>query len=141
MARVQISLPDKFIFSTDISVRIDDVNGLHLGYESFFTYLSEARARFLRSLGYPDQGDIEGVSNIVADVSIVYMKQGYYGQTLKVEIGATDFSSKGFDMVYRISNAETGVEMVRAKTGLLFFDYKNQKVATIPPVLKKKLSN
>ena len=141
MARLQISLPSKFIFSTDITVRVGDINGVHLGYESFFSFLSEARVRFIRSLGYTNEGDIDGAGIILADVSIIYLKQGYYGQTLKVDIAANDFTSKGFDMVYRVSDAATGVEMARAKTGLVFYDYRQQKVTTIPPELKKKLSN
>ena len=141
MARIQINLPSEFIFSTDIPIRIGDIDGLHLGYGSFFSFLSEARTRFFRSLGYTNLGDINGAAIILTDASIVYLKQGYYGQTLRVDIAANDFTSKGFDIVYRVSDAETGVEMARAKTGLLFYDYHQQKVTTIPLDFKKKFSN
>ncbi len=141
MSRVQIDLPSKFIFSTNIPIRVDDINVVHLGYQSILTFLSETRLRYLRTLGYIHEGEIDGAGIIVADVAIVYLNQGHYGQTLKVDIALNDFTSKGFDILYRISDAETGVEIARAKTGLLLFDYKLQKVTTIPPVFRKKLLN
>lgn len=40
MARVKIELPEKFIFKTEIPIRIDDINyGGHLGNDTvLFTY-------------------------------------------------------------------------------------------------------
>jgi acyl-CoA thioesterase FadM len=141
MARIKISLPSEFVFSTEIPVRIGDINrGMHLGHESFLVILEEARVRFLHSIGYAES-DISGAGLIMTDASIVYLKQGHYGQTLKVDIAVNDFTTRGFDMVYRVSDAETGVEIARAKTGFVLYDYKQQKVATIPQDFKKKFSN
>ncbi len=140
MARIKISLPSEFVFSTDIPVRIGDINrGLHLGHESFFFILWEARTRFLCSFGYTET-DISGAGLIITNAAIVYLKQGHYGQTLKVDIAVNDFTTRGFDMVYRISDAETGIEIARAKTGHLFYNYQQQKVTTIPHDFKKKFS-
>jgi acyl-CoA thioester hydrolase len=139
MARIRINLPGEFIFSTDIPVRIGDINrGMHLGHESFLVILEEARTRFLLSLGHTEL-DIYGAGLIMTDASIVYLKQGHYGQTLKVDIAANDFTSRGFDLVYRVSDAETGVELARAKTGHLLYNYQQQKVTTIPPNFREKI--
>jgi len=102
--------------------------------------MDEAQIRFLNSLGYHYE-NIAGMAFIVADASIIYKKQGFYGQTLRMEMALTDLSSKGCNMVYRISNAETGDEMFRAKTGMLFFDYKRQKVVPVPEEFKQKICN
>jgi acyl-CoA thioester hydrolase len=140
MTRIQIELPERFIFSTDIPIRIDDINrGNHLGYDRVLTFAEEARGRFLHSLGYKDE-IIDRAGFIVVDAGIVYKKQGFYGQTLRVELAIPDFSSKGCDIIFRISNAETGEEMVRVKTGVLFFDYKAQKVVAVPTSFQKKVT-
>jgi acyl-CoA thioester hydrolase len=141
MARLKIDLPNEFIFSTDIPVRIRDINITgHIGHESFLVIIGEAHFRFLHSIGYMES-DNSRAGLIMKDTSIVYLKQGYYGQTLKVDIAVDDFTANGFDMVYRVSDTETGVELARAKIGFLLYDYQKQKVTTIPQDLKKKLSN
>lgn len=132
MARIEIASPEEYVFSTDIPIRIGDINrGNHLAHDAVFAIMEEARVRFVKSLGYASE-NMDGTSFIVVDAGIIYRKQGFYGQTLKVEIALTDFSRKGFDMVFRLSNAETGDEMIRAKTGILFYNYREQKVAAIP---------
>ena len=139
MSRITIDLPSEFTFSTDIPIRIGDINrGMHLGHDSFLTIIEEARARFIKSLGYAEN-NIEGVGLIMTDASIVYLRQGDYGQTLKVEIAINDFTTRSFDMVYRVSDRDTGVEMTRAKTGFVFYDYQKQKMVAVSPSLKEKL--
>ena len=139
MSRTKIDLPSEFAFSTDIPIRIGDINrGMHLGHDSFLLIMEEARTRFLRSLGYVEN-NIEGAGLIMTDVSIVYLRQGKYGQTLKVEIAISDFTTRSFDMLYRVSDRDTGVEMARAKTGFVFYDYQKQKMVAVSPSLKGKL--
>jgi 4-hydroxybenzoyl-CoA thioesterase len=140
MSRIEINLPGEFSFSTNIPIRIGDINrGRHLGHEAVLIIMEEARVRFLESLGYTEW-DINGVGYIMIDAGIIYQRQGYYGQTLKVEIAVTDFTSKGCDLVYRISDANMGAEIARAKTGILFYDYQQQKAAPVPELFKKKFA-
>lgn len=140
MARIQIELPEKFMFSTDRPIRIEEINrARHLAHDRVLTIAEEARDRFLEYLGYKDR-NIDGASFIVVDAGIVYKKQGFYGQTLKVEIAIADLSGKGCDIIFKISNAETGEEMIRAKTGMLFYDYKMQKVVAVPESFRNKVS-
>ncbi len=139
MARIEIALPKEFIFSTDIPIRISDINrGRHLAHDAVLSILEEGRVRFMRSIGYPEE-NMDGVSFITVDAGIIYKKQGFYGQTLRIEIAVNDFSRKGCDVVYKMSNAETGEEMVRAKTGMLFFNYREQKVAPVPEVFRARV--
>ena len=99
MARVKLNLPDEFPFSTEIPIRIDDLNyGAHLGHDSILPLTHEARVQFLATLGY-NEGDIEGLSYIVADAVIIYKAQAFYGQTLKIELGIQDFTRNGCDFV------------------------------------------
>lgn len=139
MARIKIGLPESYIFSVDIPVRSTDINrGGHVGWNSMFGILDEARARFFKSIGYSETEN-QSISNIMADAGINYKRQTYYGQTLRVEIAAADVTEKSFDLVYRITDVETGIEAARAKTGMLCFNYTEQKIASMPDGLRQKL--
>lgn len=140
MSRIQIELPEKFLFTTEIPVRISDINrARHLGSDRIMPMMEEVRMRYLLSQGY-DDGIVEGHSFIMVDAGIVYKKQGYYGQTFVIDMGVADMTSRSFDFVYRARNRETGDEMVRVKTGMLFYDYRNQKVVSVPEGFRKKVS-
>ncbi|MFA4836898.1 MAG: thioesterase family protein [Dehalococcoidia bacterium] len=132
MARVKIDLPEKFDFSTDIPIRMSDINaGNHLGATSILPLTSEAKLIFLRHLGFTSL-DIYGCAYIMADAAMIFKSQGFYGQTLKIEIAVRDFTKKACDFIYRITNKETGIEIARVKTCTVFFDYKTQKPVDVP---------
>jgi acyl-CoA thioester hydrolase len=140
MARIKINLPDKFSFSTDIPVRIGDINrGGHVSWNALFGILEESNVQFWKSL---NAWEIEGekVSRITVDAGINYKRQAYHGQTLRVEIASSELTEKGFDLVYRVTDADSGTEIARAKAGILCYDYDKQKVIPIPGELRSKLS-
>lgn len=137
--RIEIQLPEKFVFSTTISVRMTDTNRSgHVSWASMFGILDEASVQFWNSLSADNNG--ERIPRINVDAGINYKKQVFHGQTLKVEIGAADFSSRGFDLIYKVTELPGGDEVARAKAGVLCYDYKMQKVTTIPDWLKSRLS-
>ena len=52
MARIRIELPDRFAFSTDIPLLMSHINyGNHLDNAQLLGIVSEARVRFLKSMG------------------------------------------------------------------------------------------
>jgi acyl-CoA thioester hydrolase len=140
MARLQISLPTEFNFSTEIPIRMSDINrGSHLGHVAMLAIIEEARTRFLTSLGFDLDGGLnQGTGYLVMDVAIIYKKQAYYGQTLKIEIAAVDFQEKSFDFLYKITETASGVEIARAKTGHLLFNFQMQKIVPITPDFRQK---
>lgn len=140
MARIEISLPGAFAFSTNIPIRTTDINRAgHLGHDRILPILEEARTQFWNSLGYSGEED-KRIPHIMVDAGIIYKRQAYYGQTLRVEIAVAELTNKGFDLVYRISETNSGTEIARAKTGILIYDYQKQKVVSIPDELRNKLS-
>jgi acyl-CoA thioester hydrolase len=132
MARAKIGLPDHFLFSTEIEIRISDINyGGHLGNDSLLSILQEARLRFLKHFGFSEE-NVAGYGIIMADAVIIYKSQAYYGDVLKIEITVNDFSKHAFDMIYRISKNPAGSEVARAKTRIAFFDYQKNITVSIP---------
>jgi acyl-CoA thioester hydrolase len=141
MARIEIQLPDKFIFQTELTVRVSDLNyGNHVGNDSVLTLMQEARTLFYRSMGFESEVRLEGmIGQIVSDAAIVYKSESFLGDTLKVEIAVGDLNKYGFDLYYRITNNATGKEVAHGKTGIVCFDYSKRKMVSIPEKLVEKL--
>ncbi len=138
MARIELNLPSQFIFETILEVRTSDVNYAgHLANESVLTLAQEASLRFLKQHGF-SEFDIFGLGLIQADTVIIYLAQAFHGDRLKVEIALDDFSNASFDFFYRISNVDSGKEVARVKTRMVFFDYKSGKSCAIPDGFREK---
>ncbi len=139
MARIKIQLPENFTFSTQMTLRITDINyGGHLANDAVLGIVQEARLRYLAVMGYSEK-DIEGKSLIMTDAAIMYKSQGYYGDKIKIDIAIDEVSRLGFDMVYEVTNIETNKEIARVKTGLTFFDYQANKLVPVPENFIKKI--
>lgn len=138
MARIEIELPESYHFATEISVRIGDINFAgHLAHDALLTLLHEARARLFHEEGY-DELNVEGFGIIMADVAIVYRSEVRWGESLRCDLAVTDFTGKGCDIVYRITEAASGREVARAKTGIVFFDYEGGEAVEVPAGWRKR---
>ncbi len=121
MARIQFELPEQFLFSTDIPIYISHVNqGGHLDNAQLLSLVSEARLRFFRWLGYRGELDIEGLSIVVGDMLAQYKSEAFYGETLQIDMVPDDFNKYGFDLVFRLTDKQSGREVARGKTGVVF---------------------
>jgi acyl-CoA thioesterase FadM len=132
MPRIKINLPSSFHFTTEIPIRISDINyGGHLGNDAVLSILHEARLRMLIEHGWTEMS-IEGVSIIMSDSVILYKSQAFYGESLRVQIAVKDFSNFGCDIYYLVRERESGRVIVQAKTGIAFFNYEERKLAPVP---------
>ena len=137
MPRVQLDLPKKFVFTTDIPLRVSDINyGGHLGHDSVLTLTHEARIRFLAKHGLTEM-DVYGAGLIISDAIIVYKSEAFWGEVAKIQIAISEFNKYGFDLVYKITEQKTKREIARVKTGMVFFNYKKRTVARVPSKFKK----
>lgn len=132
MARIELNLPETFSFSTDVRVRISDINyGNHLGNDALLSLVHEARLQFLQSRGFSEV-DIDGCGLILTDAVIVYKSQGFHGNLLSIFADVGDFNKYGCDFFYKVVQKNGGKEVARAKTGIVFFDYNRQKMVPVP---------
>ncbi|MGB2130469.1 MAG: acyl-CoA thioesterase [Marinobacterium sp.] len=139
MARIKLDMPDNYLFSTELPIRISDINyGGHLGNDAVLSMVHEARMRFLKHYHYTEF-DVEGSSIIMADSAIVYKAEGFHGDRIQVDVTVTDFNKYGCDLYYLLSNKDTAVEIAHAKTGILFFDYNERKVQQVPEGFRNKV--
>ena len=133
MARIKVDLPESFPFSTELEVTIAYINyGGHMGNDALMTILQEARLRFLESFGYSEK-DVDGVGLIMTDAAIEYKAECFRGDRLRIQVAATYPGGRGCDICDLVQNLNSGKEAVRAKTGILFFDYETRRPAHMPP--------
>ena len=135
MARVHLELPEAFSFTTQLVVRVTEINyGNHVGNDRMVSLLHEARLRFLRNLGYNGELNIGGLGIMVTDLIVAFKGESFAGDVLNFEVGVTDFNKYGCDFIYRVTCAQDERLITLAKTGIVFFDYDERKIARIPPV-------
>jgi YbgC/YbaW family acyl-CoA thioester hydrolase len=130
--RPKLTLPDQFTFSTEMKVRVSDVNYAgHLSNDRVLSIMHEARARFLNHHGFTEM-DVAGVGTIMADAVIIYKSEAFHGDRLTIEVAVGDFHKLGCDFFYRIINQASQKEVARGKTGHVFFDYEARKMQPVP---------
>ncbi|MCY1277487.1 Thioesterase-like superfamily protein [compost metagenome] len=128
MARLKLEFPDElFCYSTHLTVRVTDINGAkHLGNDSMISMISEARARFLFDFGITETGII------VTDLATTYKAEAHARDQLLFEVGVMDFNKYGGDIIFRITRPADGTLVAMAKSGFVFFDYRQSKVVPMP---------
>ena len=132
MSRVRFKLPDRFLFTTEIPLRVSDINyGGHLGNDAVLSLAQEARMSFLRSHGWTEQ-DVTGVGIIMTDAVVVYRSEAFYGEVLTIDVAVADIGEIGCDFLFRMVNKASGKEIARGKTGIVFFNYANRKPSSVP---------
>jgi acyl-CoA thioester hydrolase len=137
MARLTLALPEHLPFSTEIEVRITDLNyGQHLGNDALLGLIHEARVRFLRAHGLQEL-DVDGMALIMVDVAIVYRAEAFAGDRLTFAVAAGDASGVGCDLYYRVTRAADQRLIAEAKTGVVFLDPARRKVVRLPAAMRR----
>jgi acyl-CoA thioesterase FadM len=137
MARVKITIPEKWLFDCTIPVRITDINyGQHLGNDALVSMLHEARVQWLQALNYSEL-NIEDTGLIMADLAVMYKNEAFYGDVLLFKLYMGETSAVSFELVYEVINLQQK-QIAIAKTGMVCFNYTLKKVSALPiPFLQK----
>ena len=141
MPRVRLTLPQQFSFSTEIPVRVTDLNyGGHVGNDSFLSLIHELRVQFLRHHGYQEM-DMAGVGLIMADVTIEFKSELFYGDILRGSVAAGEFSRVEFELYYKLEklSGDKWICVSTARTAMVCYDYKAKKIARVPGEVVNRL--
>ena len=141
MGRIKISMPQSFIATFRIPVRITDINyGNHVGNDAFVSIIHDARMQWLHQFGYTEL-NIDGVGLIMSGLSVEFKNEAFFGDLVEVKIAPDNLSAVGFELYYQLL-AERNKEQVllaNAMTGMICYDYSAKKIMAIPEKLKKIL--
>src|ERR1700730_18395804 len=103
MSRIKIELPAKFEFTTEIPIRITDLNyGGHVGNDTILSIIHEARMQFLAHHGYTSELNLGNIGLIMADAAIEFKNELFYGETVLASVTAGSFTKIGFDIYYEL---------------------------------------
>ena len=139
MPRIQFQPAERYPFATELAIYTAHINeGAHLDNVQLLTLVSEARVRWLRWLGY-SQLDVEGRMFFVGDQAVQYRGEGFHGETLRIEMAAADLQAKGLDLVYRVTERDSGRLVALGKIGLVCVDPASRQVCVIPPAFRARL--
>ncbi|HQU38706.1 MAG: thioesterase family protein [Chitinophagales bacterium] len=139
MTRTTWSFPNPVHFTTQLEVRIGDINyGGHLGNDKVLSLAQEARVQMLRSMGYSEL-DVEGPGIIMNEAEIKYVKEAFAGDILTVDLHVGNFSAVGCSIYYNIRIIDKVIAVVR--TGIVFYDYNSRKVVRVPSVFQQRFND
>ena len=128
--RVKIKLSGPKVFSTQITLNVNDMNyGNHMSNERVLVLAHEARLRYLTSLKASELNCF-GQSLIMSDAMIEYRGEAFRGDNVTIDVYLSHTHEYGFDLQYDMYVDDKSI--ARAKSGLLFFDYEKRKVAKAP---------
>jgi YbgC/YbaW family acyl-CoA thioester hydrolase len=135
MARIKLTVPDHFVFSTNIKIRISDINyGGHVGNDTILSLIHEARVLFLKEYQLSELkfGD---VSLIMSNVIIEFKKELFYDDSIQIKIAVTELTRVGFELFYLIMKDDETI-VALASTGMICYDYNAKKIAGFPAGIK-----
>ncbi len=144
MKRTKLELPESFQFSCQIPVRITDLNySGHTGNDAVLSIIHEARMQFLKSIGYTEM-NFEGSGMIMADVTIEFKHELFYGDMVIASVAAGEVSRVGFDLFYKLEidqhyNGNKKIVAATARTRMICYDYTAKKIISVPDKAKEKL--
>jgi acyl-CoA thioesterase FadM len=142
MPRIKISLPENFLFTTSIPVRISDINyGNHVGNDAVLSITHELRMQFLAKYGFTEL-DCGGAGLIMTDAAIVFKNELFYGDLIDASVAAADISNTGFTLYYKLQVSRNHQMLLAAVacTGMVCYDYSKKKIAAVPDGLRKILN-
>ena len=130
--RINIEFPEESIFSYHMMISKAHENiGGHLAHDKVVTIIGDCRDAWFDSMGFP--GCRVGSLGIVnSDLMLMYIAEGFHNDKLTINLALSDLNKYGGDMLMQAIRESDNQEVFRAKSGFVFYDYRNRKVATRP---------
>lgn len=139
--RVKLNVPSGApLFETTFQLGVADMNyGNHLGNDRVLTLAHETRIRFMAQY-LETELTFCGSALIMADAAIQYKGQGFIGDLVQANLWLDDVTPYGFDFFIQLTKKDKDkvLEVARLKTAMLFFDYKQNKIAKTPSIFRER---
>ena len=109
-----------------VTVRFRDCDPMgHVNNAVYFTYLEEARFRWIREVLGPDGFAKHGI--ILADAKCSFRSAAKPGEALEVGVRVTRIGRSSFQHVYRVEKVEGRVLIAEAESVGVGFDYATER--------------
>ncbi len=130
-----------FRFFHPIEVRYADVDAQrHVNNVRYFTYMEQARARYLEALGLWDGRDFDAIGIILVEASCTYKAPIAFGTSLKVGVRCSRIGGKSLDLDYVICDDNSGEELATGRSILVGYDYRLRSSVPVPEAWRYALA-
>ena len=78
----------------------------------------------------------------MSDLAVEFKQECFYGEQIDISLFAGEVSKVSFDLYYAVQTIRSGSEilLVKAKTGMVCYNYQEKRVTAIRPALLEMLS-
>lgn len=129
----KIELPENYIFSNKLDVRVDDVNnGNHLDFSRLVAMLGNTRSLFFKENNYPELSK-NNIGITTRNLRVSYMKEALFGDSLIFSMGITRMKGATVVLSCRVQvNNVNPVDIAHGEITLVFIDYGSQRPRPVP---------
>ena len=132
----------EFRFFHPVEVRYEDVDAQrHVNNVRFFTYMEQARARYLQALRLWDGRDFDAIGIILVEAGCTYKAPIEFGANLSVGVRCSRIGHKSLDLLYTIRDVDSGQEMASGRTILVAYDYHRAASVLVPDTWRQALAS
>jgi acyl-CoA thioester hydrolase len=129
-----------FRFSHPIEVRYADLDPQrHVNNAVVFSYLEQARARYLQQLQLWDGRDFDRIGIIIAEASASYQAPIAFLDRVVVEVKTTRLGTKSLDVEYLV-RSEDGSALATGRTVLVAYDYERAASIPLPEAWRRRIA-
>jgi acyl-CoA thioester hydrolase len=131
---------DRFRHRTRLDVRFRDIDAFrHVNNASFFTYIEEARIRYLVDVLRIDA--VEAMPLILAAVKIDFRAPILFGQEVDIGTVVDWIGRSSFAMSHRLIASPDGRLVAEADTILVAYDYAAEESIAVPDDWRAAIAN
>lgn len=132
MPRVTLVEQERYEHRHVITIRATDINyARHLGNEALLGLAHEARANFLRALGFDTiVGNQQPVGLIIADLAVNFKAEAFARDQVTIESQIGEIGAKSFRLFHRLRRGEQVIALV--ETGMVAFSYVERQPVALP---------
>lgn len=128
-----------FHFSHPIEVRYADLDPQrHVNNAAIFSYLEQARAKYVEHLGLWSGKDFDELGIIVAEAFATYKAPIAYNDPVIIDVAVTRLGTKSLDLEYSV-HAPDGRVFVTGRTVLVAYDYRRGVSIPIPGAWRDRI--
>ncbi|GBF50905.1 thioesterase-like family protein [Leptospira ryugenii] len=132
MAKVELPLPNRYHFKTEIPIRKTDLWGeLHVSFATVLDLVLEAHLQFFQYLGFSVL-DIYGRSIIFSNATVTYESELLFGDLVEARVTIENLREKSFELFFHLTKDHGNISVSRVRISVLFFDYEARRVVPIP---------
>jgi acyl-CoA thioester hydrolase len=131
-----IILPEKMAFSTELTIKVNDLVGnLHVGNHTLISYLNEVQMRFITELGFPTL-IVDCAITFNNDLAVQYIREARYRDVLTVQAHIDPLEDRQYRIIYHMQN-QHGKTVLKAQMGMVFVDQTTGRRCDVPATFRE----